>query len=147
MQRPVAAGRERRISYFVVVLPEASALGRIAPELVSVLLPEVEPVPVAPIELVPPVPDVVLLDVSVLAVPVLPIEDEPLVEPGCVEAVEGLVEDGEPGVLDEAVPSRFWQAPSERVATTARAAAVAWVGVIFIRELLEWAAVAALPRL
>jgi hypothetical protein len=119
------------------MLPDVEPVPAIEPD----VEPDVEPVPVAPIELVPPVPLVgAPVDVSVLAEPV--IDDEPLVEPGCVEAVDELVLGVEPGVVvvvDEVVlDSRFWHAPSERAATTARAAAVAWVRVIFIRELLEW---------
>lgn len=98
------------------------------------------PVPVAPIELVLPelgVDD----DVSLEAVPV----DEPVVPalPLMLPLVDGdvlelpvVVEPGVPPAEPVVVPWRL-QADRETAATTARAAAAAWVRVIFIRELLE----------
>lgn len=113
----------------------------------SVALPETEPpVPVAPIELVPLVVEPGVVVVSVLAVPELFMELEPVVVEGVVDEVEELVDGAVPGVVlvveDVVLDSRFVQAPSERAATTATAAAVAWVRVIFIRKLLERFAIA-----
>jgi hypothetical protein len=113
--------------------------------LVSLLLPlvplELEPVPVAPIELVLLEPGVD--DVSLDAVP------EPLVLPLPPRLAEplpdGLVLEL-PVVVDEllapvplepvVVPLRL-QADSERAAVTATMAAVTWVRVIFIGKLLK----------
>lgn len=123
------------------------------------VLPDVEPVPVAPIELVPSLGDVPV--VPALPVVVLPPSElEPVVEDGEVDAVDE-VDGVEPGVdvllvVDEVVlDSRFVHAPSERAATTASTPAVTWVRVIFIRNSLngsrirvsERAAETALPRL
>jgi hypothetical protein len=104
-----------------------------------VSLPEdVEPVPVAPIELVLLEPGVD--DVSFDAVPLVdePVELPPrLAEPlpdGLVfelDAVLGLVP-----VEPVVVPLRL-QADSERAAVTAITAAVTWVRVIFIGKLLK----------
>jgi hypothetical protein len=100
----------------------------------------VEPVPVAPMELVLPelgdVDEVSLEAVPVLEPVLLPMLAEPLVEPGVV--LEPVVV--EPVPLDPVVvpvPGRL-HADSERAATTDRAATVAWVKVIFIRKLLLW---------
>jgi len=129
---------ETGVHHFVVALADAE--GDVAELLVaSLLVLPVEPVPVAPIELVPELePGVVVL--LVLAVPEPLSVAEPLVEPGVVEAVDEFVEGVVGDVLvveDVVLDSRFVQAPSERAATTARAAAAAWVRVIFIRKLLE----------
>ena len=134
----------------VPVEPDALPVGGVALELVlplpvlplmlPVALPEVEPVPVAPIEDVPPL-ELGVLEVSVLALPVvvpLPLI-EPVVDDGDVDEVEELVE-GVPGVVvvvDDVLDSRLVQAPSERAAVTAKAAAVTWVKVIFIGKLLK----------
>lgn len=110
--------------------PDAAPDGEVAEPLVSLL---VEPVPVAPIELVP-LELGVDVEVSLDAVPV----DEPVVD-GDVPALPVVDEPGVPvPPLDPVVVPWRLQADSETAATTARAATAAWVRVIFIRELLEW---------
>jgi hypothetical protein len=129
----------------VVVLLDVLEDGVVLEELLVSLDPEVElgvlellmePVPDAPIELVLPLLE--LGDVLLLLLPIA------LVLPGVVlllELVSRLaVVDGDVVVeeledVDGAVPSRFVQAPSEKAATTARAAHV--VLDAFIRKLLE----------
>ncbi|HEY8050362.1 MAG TPA: hypothetical protein VIE63_14400 [Ramlibacter sp.] len=101
-------------------------------------LPLAEPVPVAPIEDVPPEPVV-----SLLAVPVLPVLGDvevalPVVVPDVPVlpvVVDGVVADEPVVVLF--VPSPRWHALSERAATTARTAVAVWVRVVFIRNSLE----------
>lgn len=105
------------------------------------LEPLVEPVPVAPMEDVPPVPLVSLLAVPVplvlgdveLALPVmLPVLPElPVV-------VDGVVLDELVAPVDPAVPLSVprWQALRDRAATTARTAVAVWVMVVFIRNSL-----------
>jgi hypothetical protein len=112
------------------------------PLMLPVALPEVEPVPVAPIELVLPelgAVDDVSLDAVPVVEPVVPALPLMLPVDGVVVVLELPVVVDEPGVPVEPVlvPWRL-QAESESAATTARAAAAAWVRVIFIRELLEW---------
>jgi hypothetical protein len=108
--------------------------------LVSLLvLPDELPVPVAPIELVPPddVPGVVPMPALPVVVPLLLIEPPEPGDDGDVEAVDEL--DGEePGVvvLDAVLDSRFVHAPSDMAATTASTPAVICVRVIFIRNSL-----------
>jgi hypothetical protein len=101
-----------------------------------VVLPGVAPVPEAPIELVPVLPVVEplavesVLDVLPVVLPVPPAVVDGLVDG--VEAVDGVV------VVVEvvlSVLSFFVQAPSERAATIASAAAAVWVRDVFmVRE-------------
>jgi hypothetical protein len=105
---------------------------------VPLVLPGVPPVPEAPIELLPPVLPVPVVEplavVSVLDVlPVLPVA--PAVVDGLVDGVEAV--DGVVVVVEVvlSVLSFFVQAPSERAATIASAAAAVWVRDVFmVRE-------------
>lgn len=106
-----------------------------------VLEPLLEP-PLAPIELVPLEP--------LLLVSVLPLDEPPLVEPLPPAVLpepllpmlepEGLVLlellEPVPPAPAPAVPSRFWHAPRESAATTARTAAAVWVIDVFIKNSL-----------
>ena len=98
----------------------------------------VEPVPVAPMELVlPGVDDEVSLEaVPVLEPVVLPMLAEPLVEPGVV--LEPVVV--EPVPLEPVAVPVPWRlhADRDRAAATEITATVAWVKVIFIGKLLLW---------
>jgi hypothetical protein len=109
---------------------------------VLLTLPLTEPVPVAPIDEVPgavPLPEAVVVSVLLLVLPVVVLGDVvlelplsvplPLVLPGVVLDDDELVA---PVPLVPAALSLRWQAPSERAATTATAAAAVWVRVVFI---------------
>jgi hypothetical protein len=92
---------------------------------------EPEPVPLAPMELVPPLP---LLPVVVSVL--LEVEPVPPEEPVVLDGLVVLLELLDPVPAPEpAVPaSRLLHALSERAATTARAATVACVRDVFIRN-------------
>lgn len=101
-----------------------------------------EPVPVAPIELVLPlpVPLLVSLEVPLAVLPVLePVLPVPAAMPLPDGLVDGLVEElvvPEPAP-PEAVVSFLLQAPRERAAATATMATAVLVRDVFMQELLE----------
>jgi hypothetical protein len=123
-----------------VVLPvlldlDAPPIGLALVSLLLPVLPELEPVPVAPIELVllEPGVDEVSLEAVPLDEPVVPLPLRPAVPlPDGLDLAVLPVVPLEPVV----VPLRL-QADSERAAVTVRTAAVTWVRVIFIGKLLK----------
>jgi hypothetical protein len=123
---------------------EAVPAGLALEPLVSLLLPlvplELEPVPVAPIELVllePGVDDVSLDAVPEPVVLPLPLMAEPLPEGLVLELPVVVDELLAPVPLEPVVVPLRLQADSERAAVTATMAAVTWVRVIFIGKLLK----------
>jgi hypothetical protein len=108
----------------------------------------VEPVPVAPIEDVPPVPVVSLLavpvplvlgDVVAVALPLrLPV---PPALPVVVDGVVVVLELAAPVCVASSASGPRWQALREIAATTAKEAAAMRVRVVFIRYSLNWVGV------
>jgi hypothetical protein len=152
---------QRVVELAPLIDDEAVPLGGVAdeelePVVVSVLEPLlVDPVPVAPIDDVPPAPVVPPLAVVSLLPDMEPLPLAPAVVDGVVELVLPVVVDDVPVPLAPVVVPvpGLLHAPSERAATTQRAAAVAWVSVFFMEYSLGFrmdigrAAATALRRL
>lgn len=114
-----------------------------------VVLPLVEPVPVAPIDDVLPGVALPVVEPVLLVLPVVVLGDVelaaplrlPLPVPLLPVVVDGVVEEELDAPVPDVPASLRWHAPRERAAATARTAVAVWVNVVFMRNSLNWVGV------